>query len=101
MNSENIKTSDPHTILLNLSDKINLKRRNKYVALSNLSIYYTWKNIKKLYKNNKFEISAPTWNKKIQVTDGSYSVSDIQDYFEYIIKKHGEVTDNPPIRIYI
>ena len=101
MNSENIKTSDPHTILLNLSDKINLKRRNKYVALSNLSIYYTWKNIKKLYKNNKFEISAPTWNKKLQVPDGSYSVSDIQDYFEYIIKKHGEVTDNPPIRIYI
>ena len=101
MNSENIKTSDPHTILCNLSDKINLKRTNKYVALSNLSIYYTWKNIKKLYKNNKFEISAPTWNKKIQVPDGSYSVSDIQDYFEYIIKKHGEVTDNPPVRIYI
>ena len=62
MNSENIKTSDPHTILLNLSDKINLKRRNKYVALSNLSIYYTWKNIKKSYRNNKFQISAPTWN---------------------------------------
>ena len=62
MNSENSKTYDPHRLLLHLSDKINLKRSDKYVALSNLSIYYTWKNIKKSYKNNKFKISAPTWN---------------------------------------
>ena len=61
MNSENSKTSDPHRLLLNLSDKINLKRSDKYVALSNLSIYYTLKNIKKSYKNSKFEISAPIW----------------------------------------
>ena len=61
MNSENSKTSHPHRLLLNLSDKINLKRSDKYVALSNLSIYYTWKNIKKSYKNSKFEISAPIW----------------------------------------
>ena len=61
MNSGNSKTSDPHRLLLNLSDKINLKRSDKYVALSNLSIYYTWKNIKKSYKNSKFEISAPIW----------------------------------------
>ena len=73
MNSENSKTSDPHRLLLNLTDKINLKRSDKYVGLSNLSIYYTWKNIKKLYKNNKFKISAPTWNEEF----GSYSVSDI------------------------
>ena len=57
INSENSKTCDPHTQLLNLSDKINLKESDKYVALSNLSIYYTWKNIKISYKNNKFKIS--------------------------------------------
>ena len=59
MNSENSKPSDPHRLLLNLTDKIDLKRSDKYVALSNLSIYYTWKNIRKSYKNNKFKISAP------------------------------------------
>ena len=58
MNSGNSKTSDTHRLLLNLSDKINLKRIDKYVALSNLSIYYTWRNMKKSYKNNKFKISA-------------------------------------------
>ena len=99
MNSENNKTSDPHTLLLNLSHKINLKRSDKYVALSNLNIYYTWKNIKKSYKNNKFKISVPTWNEEFELPDGSYSVSDIQDYFKYIFKKHGEMTDNPSIRI--
>ena len=62
MNSENSKTSDLHRLLLYLSDKITLKRSDKYVALSNLSIYYTWKNIKTSYKNNKFKIFAPTWN---------------------------------------
>ena len=100
-NSGNSKTSDPHRLLLNLSDKINLKRSDKYVALSNLSIYYTWKNIKKSYKNNKFKISAPTWNEEFELPDGSYSVSDIQDYFKYILKKHKIVTDNPSIRIYV
>ena len=60
MNSKNIKTSDPHRLLLNLTDKIDL-RKDKYIALSNISIYYTCKNIKKSYKNNKFKISAPTW----------------------------------------
>ena len=84
MNSENSKTSDSHRLVLNLSDKINLKRSDEYVALSNLSIYYTWKNIKKSYKNNKFKISALTWNEEFELPDGSYSVSDIQDYFEYI-----------------
>ena len=59
VDSKNSKTSDPHRILLNILNKINLKRSDKYVALSNLSIYYTWKNIKKLYKNNKFKISVP------------------------------------------
>ena len=87
-NSENSKTYDPHRLLLNLSDKINLKRSDKYVASSNLSIYYAWKNIKKSYKSSKFKISAPTWNEKFELPDESYSVSHIQDYFEYIIKKH-------------
>ena len=101
MNSENSKTSDPHRLLLNFSDKINLNREDKYVALSNLSTYYTWKNIKKSYKNNKFKISAPTWNDEFELPDRSYSVSDIQDYFEYILKKHETVTDNLSIRIYV
>ena len=71
MNSENSKISDPHSLLLNLTDKIDLRRKNKYIALSNLSIYYTWKNIKKLYKNNKFKISAPTWKEEFKLSDGS------------------------------
>ena len=75
MNSENNKTSDTYRLLLNLSDKI----INKYIALSNLTIYYTWKNIKKLYKNDILKISASTWNEKLKLPDGSYSVSDIQD----------------------
>ena len=100
MNSKNSKRSNPHRLLLNLTDKIDLRRKDKYIAFSNLSIYYTWKNIKKLYKKNKFKISAPTWNEEFELPDGSYSISDIQDYFEYILKKHGEKTVNPSIRIY-
>ena len=86
---------------LNLLDKINLKRSQEYVALSNLNFYYTWKEMEKTYKNNKFKLSAQTWNEKFELPDGSYSVSDIQDYFEYILKKHEKVTENPSIRIYI
>ena len=87
MNSENSKTSDPHRLLLNLTDKINLSKIDKYVALQNLSVYYTWKNIKMSFKNDKFKISAATRNEKFEVPDRSYSVSDIQDYFQYIFKK--------------
>ena len=72
MNSE--KKSDPHRLLLNLRDKINLKRSDKYVLLSYLSIYYTRKNIKKSYKNNKLKISTPTRNEKFELPDGSQSV---------------------------
>ena len=86
MNSENNKTSDPKRLLPNLTDKIKLKRNDKYVALPNLSVYYTWKNIKKSYKINKFKISAPTWNEEFKLPDGSYSVSNIQDYYQYIFK---------------
>ena len=86
INSENSKTSDPRRQLLNLSDKINLKRNDKYVALSNLSIYYTWQNIEKSCKNNTFKISAPKWNEEFELPYGSYSVSDIQYYFDCILK---------------
>ena len=82
MNSENSKTFDSHRLLLNLTDKVKLKRSDNYVALSNLSIYCTWKNIKKPYKNNKFKISTPTKNEEFELPDGSYFVSDIQDYFK-------------------
>ena len=98
MNTENSKTSKPHRFKLDLTDKLNLKNLNENMDLTNLSIYYTWKNIKSEYKNNKFKISAPTWNDTFDLPDGSYSISDIQDYFEFIIKK--TLTENPPIQIY-
>ena len=100
MNTENSKTNEPHRFKLDLTDKLNLKNPNKNMALANLSIYYTWKNIKSKYNNNKFKISAPTWNDTFDLPDGSYSISDIQDYFEFIIKKHETLTENPPIQIY-
>ena len=84
MNSENSKTFEPHVLTLKISDKLDLRKGEKNVALSNLSFYYTRKNIKSLYNNSKSKISPPTWNDKFELPDGSYSVSDIQDYFEYI-----------------
>ena len=101
MNSENSKTSKPHVLILKLTNKLDLRIGKKVIALSNLSIYYTWKNIKSSYNNNKFKTSAPTWNDKFELPDGSYSVSDIQGYFEYIFKKHGENTDKPSVEIYV
>ena len=71
------------------------------IALSNLSIYYTWRNIKSSYNNNIFKTSVPTWNDEIELPDGSYSVPDIQDYFQYIFKKHGENTNKPSVQIYV
>ena len=90
MNSENSRRSEPHILKLKLTDKLDLQIGENLIALSNLSIYYTWKNTKSSYNNNKFKISAPTWNEEFTLPDGSYSVSDIQDYFEYILKKHAE-----------
>ena len=98
INSENRKTSEPHILKLKLTDKLDLRLDKKVIALSNLSIYYTWNNIKSSYNNNKFKISTPTWNEEFTLPDGSYSVSDIQDYFEYILKKHGENTNKPSNR---
>ena len=97
MNTENSKTNEPHRCKLDLTTKLNLKNPNKNIALANLSIYYTWKNIKSKYKNNKFKISAPAWNDTFDLPDGSYSIFDIQDYFEFIIRKHKTLTENPPI----
>ena len=101
MNSENSRTSEYHALVLKLTDKLDLRRGKKTVALSNLSIYYTLESIKSSYSYNKFKISAPTWNEEFELPDGSYSVSDIQDYFEYMLKKHSESVDNPSIRIYV
>ena len=101
MNTEKSKTSEPHRFKLDLTDKRNLKKPNKNMTLANSSIYYTWKNIKLEYNNNKFKISAPTWNDTFDLPDGSYSIADIQDYFEFIIKKHETFTENPPVQIYL
>ena len=78
MNSENSRTSEPHILKLKLKHKLDLRIGEKVIALSNFSIYYTWKNIKSSYNNNKFKISAPTWNEEFTLPDGPYSVSDIQ-----------------------
>ena len=75
MNSKNSRTSKPHVLILKFTDKLDLRRDNNRIALSNLSIYYTWKNIKSSYNNNKFKVSAPTWNYKFELPDGSYSRS--------------------------
>ena len=101
MNSENSRTSELHVLLLKLTNKLDLRRGQKSVAVSKLGIYYKWKNVKSSYNNNKFKISAPTWSEEFKLPDGSYSISDIQDYFEYILKKHNENIDNPSIIIYV
>ena len=101
MNSKDSQTSKSHILVLKLTNKLNLQIGEKTIALSNLSIDYTWKNIRSSYNNNKFRISAPTWNDRCELPDGSYSVSDIQDYFEYILEKHGEDIDEPSVQIYV
>ena len=101
MNSENSKTSNPHVLILTLTDNLDLRMGEKIIALSNLSICYIWKNIKSSYNNNKFKIYASTWNDKFELPDVSYSVSDIQDYLEYILKTLGGNTDKPSVLIYV
>ena len=108
MSSDNSKSSEPHILKLKLASKLDLQLGEKVIALSNLSIYYRWKNIKSSYNNNKFKI----WNEEFKLPCGSYFVSDIQDYFKYILKKHEEKINNddddddddknkPSIQIYI
>ena len=84
MNTENSKTNEPNKFVLNMLQRLDWKSSNKNVALQNLSTYYTWKNIRKQYKNNKLKIIASTLNDEFELPDGSYSVSDIEDYTEYI-----------------
>ena len=95
------KTNESNKFIYQFTNKLNLKNPSKNTALANLSIYYTWKNIKSKYNSNKFKISAPTWNDEFNLPDGSYSLSAIQDYFEYIFKKHETSADNPPVQIYV
>ena len=89
-----------HRFRLSLADKLKVKNPNKNIALGNLSIYYIWKNIKSAYNNNKFKVSAPTWNDTFDLPNGSYSIANIQYYFEFIIKKHENLIENPPVQIY-
>ena len=100
MNTKNSKTNESHRFKYDLIDRLNLKNPNKNMALANLSIYYTWKNVRSIYKNNKFKISAPTWNETFDLPDGQYNIPAIQNYFEYIIKKHETIADTAPILIY-
>ena len=100
MNTENSKTNEPHRFKLDLADKLNLKNPKKNISLVNLSIHYTWKNIKTEYNNNKCKTSASTWRETFDLPVGSYTIHDIQDCFEFIIKKHETLTDNPSIKIY-
>ena len=100
MNLENSKTSKENVLILKLTDKLDLRIGEKVIALSYLSIQYTWKNIKSSYNNNEFKI-APTWYDKFELPDGLYSVSDIQEYFEYIFKKHGENTNKPLVQVHV
>ena len=88
MNTLNSKKNESDRFFYQFTDKLNLENSDKNIALANLSIYYTWKNIKSEYDNNKFKIYAPTLHNEFNLPNISYSVSDIQDYFEYIIKKH-------------
>ena len=95
MNIENIKSNEPQKIILNFSKRLDLRSSNKHVALQNLFIYYTWKsNIK-----NKLKIIGQTWNDEFELPNGSYSVSNIQNFIEYIIKKHETLTSIHPIHV--
>ena len=100
MNTKNSKTSERHRLKYDLIDKLDLKNPNENMALGSLIIYYTWKNVKSTYNNNKFEISAPTWNETFDLPDGSCNIPKIQDYIEYIIKKHETICENAPILIH-
>ena len=99
MNTKNSKTNEPYRFKYDLIDKLDLRNPNRNMALANLSIYYTWKNVKSIYKNNNFKISAPTLNETFDLPDGSYNISEIQDHFEYIIKKHETIGENAPMLI--
>ena len=101
MNTKNSKTNEPNRFKYDLIDQLDLKNPKKNMALASLSIYYTWNNVKSTYNNNnKFKISAPTWNEIFDLPDGSYNIPEIQDYIKYIIKKHETIGETAPILIY-
>ena len=100
MNTKNSKTDKSHRFKYDLIDKLDLKNSNKNIVLGSLSIYCTWKNVKSTYSNNKFKILAPTWNETFDLPDGSYNITKIQDYIEYITKKHETIGETAPILIY-
>ena len=100
MDTENSKINECNKFIYEFTEKLNLKHPNKNIPLVNLCIYYPWNNMKFGYNNNKFEISALTWIDKFDLSNGSYSISDIRDYFEYINKKHETTADNSPVQIY-
>ena len=102
INTKNSETTEPHRFRLYFTGILDL-RRNKTIALANLSIYYTWENIKSKYNNNKFKISGPTWSETFDLPDVPYTIPDIQDYFIKMIQKHEptiETNENSPILIY-
>ena len=101
MKTENGKMNEPRKFFLNLLQRLDLRSSNKHVSLQNWSIYDTWKNIRKNYKNNKLKKVAPTWNDEFELSDGSYCVSDIQDCIECAIKRHEILTTTPPIYVCI
>ena len=101
MNTENRETNEPHKFVLNLSQRLDLRSSTKHVALQSLSVYCTWKSIRKQYKNYKVKILAPIWNDEVELPDGSYSVSNIQDYIEYSIKNHETLTTVLSIHVFI
>ena len=92
------KANKPHKFVLT---RLDIRISNKYVHLENISIYYTWKNTRQPYKNNKVKIVTLTWNDDLKLPDGSYSMPVIQDYIEYIIKKHKTLPINLPVHIYV
>ena len=93
--------NEPHKFVHNLSQRLNLKSSDKHVSFQNLSIWYTWKNLRKENIMKTINLIAPTWNDEFELPDGSYYVSDIQDYIECIIKNHGTLTTIPPIDVYV
>ena len=100
INTENSKTNESNKFIYQFTDKLILKPQQQKDGLVNLSIYYTQKNIKSAYNTNKFKVSIPTWNHKFDLPDRSYSISEIQNYLEFIIKNHKRLTENPLVQIY-
>ena len=101
MITENSKTNEFNKFIYQFTDQLNLKTpNNENIGLVNLSICYTWKGIESAQSNNKFQIAAPSWNDEFDLPGGSYSIADIQDYFEFIIKKHEILAENSPIKIF-